>query len=218
MWECPVCGTQVSDFEEMCPVCWYVRGVNNFIDWNSEGQSIFLMNMKRIFLMLIFFLLISPLSAVEIRGVDFEIPDKYSGGELKSYGYIFNNEDTFSILCIDFLMPTKFDEWNIESLSSENITVGSHEAVHYVNKKNISHLIFSVGDSIFCISWNSSKITPEIEKLVNDSPNSNLTSQQFHSKLENELAEYAADKELEKEVIFPWDFGWDDYDRDYDWD
>lgn len=37
MWECPVCGTYVDDYEEICPVCWYVQGVNNFIDWNADG-------------------------------------------------------------------------------------------------------------------------------------------------------------------------------------
>ncbi len=37
MWECPVCGTYVDDSGEMCPDCWYVRGVNNFIDWDAEG-------------------------------------------------------------------------------------------------------------------------------------------------------------------------------------
>ena len=174
--------------------------------------------MKKIFLILLFFLLIFPASAVEIRGVDFEIPDGYHEGELKSYGYIFKDEDTFSILCIDLLMQTKYGQWACESRSSENITIGSHEAVHYVNLGNISHLVFSVGNSIFCISWNSSEITPEIEKLVKDSPDSNLTSSKFHSKLENELAEYAADRELEEEVVYPGDFDWDDYDKDYDWD
>lgn len=37
MWECPVCATKVDDNEEICPLCWYIRGVNNFIDWNAEG-------------------------------------------------------------------------------------------------------------------------------------------------------------------------------------
>ena len=177
-----------------------------------------MVNMKRIFILLIFFLLISQASAVEIRGVDFEIPNGYQDGELKSYGYVFKNEDTFSILCIDMLMQTEYGQWAYESRSSENITIGSHEAVHYVNPGNISHLVFSLGDSIFCISWNSSKITPEIEKLVKDAPDSKMTPQQFHSKLENELAIYAADRELEEEVVYPGDFDWDDYDRDYDWD
>jgi hypothetical protein len=173
--------------------------------------------MKRVFLIFVFFLLISQVSAVEIRGVDFEIPDKYSDGELKSYGYIFEKENTFSILCIDYLMQ-KYAEWAFESIYSENITIGSHEAVHYVNPGNISHLVFSVGDSIYCISWNSSEITPEIEKLVIDSPDSNLTSSKFYSKLENELAEYISEKEIEEETVYPGDFDWDDYDRDYDWD
>lgn len=173
--------------------------------------------MKRIFLILVFFLLISQVSAVEIRGVDFEIPDEYSGGDLKSYGYIYNDENTFSILCMDYLMQ-KYAEWAYESSFSENITIGSHDAVHYVDNRNVSHLIFSVGDSIFCISWNSSEITPEIEKLVYDSPDSNLTSSQFYSKLENELVEYEMDREIEEETVYPWDFDWDDYDYDYDWD
>lgn len=174
--------------------------------------------MKKIFLILVFFLLISPVSAVEIRGVDFEIPDKYHGGELKSYGYIYKSENTFSILCIDYLMQTKYAEWAYESISSENVTIGSHVAVHYVNPGNISHLVFSVGNSIYCISWNSSEITPEIEELVKNAPDSNLTSSQFYSKLENELAEYIADKEIEEETVYPGDFDWDDYDSDYDWD
>ena len=173
--------------------------------------------MKKFFLILVFFLLISQVSGVEIRGVDFEIPDKYSDGDLKSYGYVYNNENTFSILCIDLLMQ-KYAEWAYESSFSENITIGSHDAVHYVDGRNISHLIFSCGKSFFSISWNSSEITPEIEKLVYDSPDSNLTSSQFYSKLENELAEYEMDKEIEEETVYPGDFDWDDYDYDYDWD
>jgi hypothetical protein len=51
-----------------------------------------------------FFLLISQASAVEIRGIDFEIPNGYLDGQLKSYGYVFKNGDAFSILCIGLLM------------------------------------------------------------------------------------------------------------------
>lgn len=36
MWECPVCGHWNEDDEEMCSVCLYLQGVNNFIDWNAE--------------------------------------------------------------------------------------------------------------------------------------------------------------------------------------
>lgn len=36
MWECPVCGHWNDDCEEMCTICWYIRGVNNFIDWSNE--------------------------------------------------------------------------------------------------------------------------------------------------------------------------------------
>lgn len=36
MWECPACGRLVDDSEDMCPECWYVLGVNNFMDWSSE--------------------------------------------------------------------------------------------------------------------------------------------------------------------------------------
>ena len=37
MWKCPVCGTENDDDVQICPVCWYIFGVNNFIDWNAEG-------------------------------------------------------------------------------------------------------------------------------------------------------------------------------------
>ena len=67
-------------------------------------------------------------------------------------------------------MQTNYAKNAYESSFKENITIGSHEAVHCVNNRNISHLYYSVGDSIFCISWNSSEITQEIEKLVSDSP------------------------------------------------
>lgn len=183
------------------------------ISWIND-----LINMKRLFLFLIIFILISQASAVEIRGIDFEIPDSYLGGELKSYGYIFNNESTFSILCIDFLTDSGYAKIASESSFRENVTVGSHEAVHCVNDRNVSRIFYSIGNSIFSISWNSSEITPEIEKLISDSPQSNLTVSQFHSKLDNEMAEYLIEKEFEDEVIFPGDNGWDDFDRDYIWD
>ena len=36
MWECPDCRAIVDDCEDMCPECWYVLGVNNFMDWSEE--------------------------------------------------------------------------------------------------------------------------------------------------------------------------------------
>jgi len=39
MWECDVCGyINEDDYDDVCEQCMAIRGVNNFIDWNAEGQ------------------------------------------------------------------------------------------------------------------------------------------------------------------------------------
>ena len=41
MWECDVCGyINEDDYDDVCEQCMAIRGVNNFIDWNAEGQQL----------------------------------------------------------------------------------------------------------------------------------------------------------------------------------
>lgn len=140
-------------------------------------------------------------STIEINGVNFEIPDEYQDGKVLDKGYRFNN--SFSIYCIDDNIPKSLGLWACEKDYEENLTIDNHPVRYYYQynsyvKNNLSHAYFASGDSFYEISWIGNEISPEIKKIISDSPKSNISSDTFYNVLDESVDIYY---EMRKEQL-----------------
>ncbi len=130
---------------------------------------------------------------IEIGGADFEIPSKYQGGELKDNQYSLDNN--FSIRCVDNDVCGKIGLWACENDFSEDINIGDHPVRHfcqynkYVNG-NHSHAYFASNHSVYEISWTGKEINKDIEKLIINSPASEIKKDSFYSALDESVSIY----------------------------
>ena len=136
-------------------------------------------------------------STVEINGVEFNIPDKYMGGELKNGKYQLDN--IFSIRCIDDDMANAIGLWAEESDLSSNLTIGKHPVRHYCQynqyvKGNNSHAYFTSGNSAYEISWLGNEIDQDIVNLINNTPDSEISADDFYNALDNSFKIYKQQK------------------------
>ena len=156
-------------------------------------------NMKKMFMILMLSVLLVGCayaqnnSTVDINGVEFEIPDKYHGGEMKNGKYQLNN--IFSIRCIDNDVANAIGLWATESDYDNNLTIGNHPVRHdcqynqYV-KGNNSHAYFISGKSAYEISWVGSEIDADIEELIKNTPDSEIGADDFYSALDDSIEMY----------------------------
>lgn len=154
--------------------------------------------MKKIFIILALTILLTGFayaadSTVDINGIEFKIPSKYTGGDLTGGEYKLNN--IFSIRCIDDNVSNAIGLWAVEKDFSEDINIGNHPVRHfcqhnrYVNG-NHSHAYFTSGKSVYEISWVGDEITPEIEKLIEETPKSEIDDNAFYSALDKSVESY----------------------------
>ena len=155
------------------------------------------MMFKKICVIFLFLLFISSfigfVSAVTVNGVDFNLTKEYLGGENKTDGYQVNN--TFGIFCIDDMMPQKIGFWDRESDYSEDLEIGNHPVRYYYSynkyvSDNMSHAYFTSGDSFYEIFWVGNNITPDIEKLIRNTPDSKIDSDSFYSIVNESIDTY----------------------------
>lgn len=157
--------------------------------------------MKKLFPILVVFLLFScawaQSSSIEINGVDFDIPNKYLGGDEISNGYRLDN--TFSIRCIDEDVAGAIGLWAEEKEYSNDLNIGNHPVRHfcqyneYVNG-NHSHAYFMSGESVYEISWVGNEVTSDIEKLIKDTPASEIDDDAFYDMLDDSAYTYKQKK------------------------
>ncbi|MBQ2635633.1 MAG: hypothetical protein IJG09_02880 [Methanobrevibacter sp.] len=136
-------------------------------------------------------------STVEINGIDFEIPDKYFGGELDDNKYELEN--IFSIRCIDDNVPNAIGLWAEEHDYTQDLTIASHPVRYFYQYNeyvhdNQSHAYFASGDSVYEITWAGNEITDDIEKLIKSTPPSNIDEDSFYSALDISYELYKTDK------------------------
>ena len=145
---------------------------------------------------------------VTVNGVTFEIPDQYTNGRSTDNSYLYNNIFTFAIRALDsteFLVDTYGDEASNEDGSTTDLTIGNHDVVHIVNyvsvaESRVSYAFFACGDVIYCISWKGSEMTPEIEDMIRNSPDSNYTYNEFHDVLNQAETQYQEDLAAEEQA------------------
>ena len=158
--------------------------------------------MKKIFIIAIIFLIIGCAyaqnnSTISINGVEFEIPDKYQGGELNNGKYQLDN--VFSIRCIDDTLAESIGLWAQESDYTSNLTIGNHPVRHYCQynqyvKGNQSHAYFISGQSAYEISWTGSEIDSDIESLIKNTPDSKISADDFYDALDDSIDIYKQQK------------------------
>ena len=171
--------------------------------------------MKRIIIILLILVFLLPVcagaeSTVNVDGVDFTIPQKYSGGELTDSCYMLNNAYTFRILSLasekNLKLNFGYDSSSDDVLDIRESYVGGHNAVViYSNKTICEHEVVSIyyacGDKIFVISYNGSEVTPEIEKMIENTPESSISGETLYNTLADAQLEYVYDLEQEENEI-----------------
>ena len=134
---------------------------------------------------------------IEINGASFEIPSKYQGGKLTDNSYSLDNN--FSIKCIDDDVCGKIGLWATEKDFSEDMTLKNHPVRHFsqYNKYvggNHSHAYFASNHSIYEISWTGKEINKDIEKLIENTPESEINDDAFYSALDEAVNIYKQQK------------------------
>ena len=162
--------------------------------------------MKKIFIILTVGLLImgcayASNSTMKINGIDFELPEKYQGGELKNNGYQLDN--TFSIRCIDDNLIKTIGLWAVEKDFSEDLNIGDHPVRHYCQYNryvngNHSHAYFASGESVYEISWIGHEINTDIENIIKTTPKSKIDDDTFYDGLDKSVHIY---KDLKKDEL-----------------
>lgn len=160
------------------------------------------MMFKKICVLFVFLILVSSfmvtISAVDVNGIDFKIPNKYLGGETKSDGYQLEN--IFGIFCIDDNLPQRVGFWASESDHNDSLDIDNHPVRYYYSynqyvSDNMSHAYFSSGNSFYEIFWVGNQITPDIEKLIKDTPDSEIGNDSFNSIVDNAIDTYIKDRD-----------------------
>ncbi len=163
--------------------------------------------MKRIFLLLLTFLLIGSVCAVDysnvsIDGADFQIPPQYSQGTLDKGKYVFEELSTFAILHVDDYIVSNYGGMYKIADFKEKISVGERPAMllTYYNtyiKDNVSQLYFPVGESVYCIYFRGNNVTSDISNIVETAPPSEMTSEDFYGILSEAKKEHDCRKYLD---------------------
>lgn len=158
--------------------------------------------MKKIIVILFIIIILAGCSyagsdKVEINGVDFEIPSKYSGG--KTAGEEYRMDNVFSIRCIDDDAAGSIGLWAVEKDSSEDLNLKNHPVRHYCQYNshvgdNHSHAYFASGESIYEIAWTGEEITRDIEKMIENTPESKIDEDAFYNALDASVKIYKENK------------------------
>lgn len=148
-------------------------------------------SMKRILFALTLIILIMGCafagSNVKVNGVEFELPSKYQGGDVDDNYYRVNN--TFAIRCIDDEAPKAIGLWASENEFNEDLDIKNHPVRHFYQFNKYvdgyhSHAYFASGNSLYEISWVGKEIDGNIEKLIKNTPKSEIESEAFYNTLD----------------------------------
>ena len=152
-----------------------------------------------IFTMLLFILIGCAFasSTIKINDAEFQLPSKYQGGELDEDSYKLNN--TFSIRCIDDDDAKAIGLWASENEYDNDLNIGNHPVRHFYQYNKYvggyhSHAYFASDNSCYEIAWTGKEITSDIEKLINNTPSSEIDSDAFYDTLNKAVDIYKEQK------------------------
>ena len=154
---------------------------------------------------------------VIVGDTQFRIPPKYEKAILSSSTYlVIDNVYTFAIRDIDsyeFLKDSYGDDATSKyTVYDENKTISDHPAAIIYQEVSINQMdgtgyktydvvevYFQTGDSIYCISYNGTKVTSDVEEMIKHTPKPSDSSDMFYEKLgrarDNYLKEYDEESE-----------------------
>lgn len=150
------------------------------------------------FLTLLFLIAIPFVSAsyetVTIDGVTFDIPGQFQDGRTIEDGYIFDNNNVFSIHSLETSLDNVYG-YRMSNAENENMTIESHEVVYCFkynpsSETNNSAVFFACGDIIYVIAFEGNTIPDYIREMIANSPDSTLSSEEFYSTLDDALTQY----------------------------
>lgn len=136
-------------------------------------------------------------STIKINDAEFQLPSKYQGGELDGDSYKLNN--TFSIRCIDDDDAKAIGLWASEKEYDNDLNIGNHPVRHFYQYNKYvggyhSHAYFASDNSCYEIAWTGKEITSDIEKLINNTPSSEIDSDAFYDTLNKAVDIYKEQK------------------------
>lgn len=162
-----------------------------------------------IFFLILVFLTAIPLAVasydtVTIDGVTFDIPSQYQNGRSFDGGYVFDNFNVFGIQSLSSSLSNVYG-YDMKNAYSENTTIGSHDIVYCykynpTSETNNSAVYFSCNDTIYSISFEGNTIPDYVREMVENSPESTLSSEEFYSILDNALDQYNMEKMVDDYV------------------
>lgn len=136
-------------------------------------------------------------SAIKINDAEFQLPSKYRGGEVDGDSYKLNN--TFSIRCIDDDTAKAIGLWASEKEYGNDLNIANHPVRHFYQYNKYvggyhSHAYFASGNSCYEISWVGKEIDKDIEKLIKNTPESEINSDAFYNALNESVDIYKEQK------------------------
>lgn len=143
-----------------------------------------------------------------INGHVFKIPPQYLGGKVNANSYTIESWNNFAILCIDNYIANNYGFEASEYGPGEDLDINGHPASYFVGynkyeKTDLSRIYFPVGNSIYCISWQSSNLTDDIREMVAASDSPSISSSAFYDRLDEALEEYEAEEEEDRNTYIP---------------
>ena len=130
------------------------------------------------------------------------ITSQYHRGEFNSNENELDN--TFSIRCIDDNLANAIGLWVSESEFSEDLNINNHPVRHFCQynkyvEDNHSHAYFLSGKSVYEIAWTGKEINSDVEKLINNTPKSEIDEDAFYDALDISLDIQGAEKRQVKQ-------------------
>ncbi len=151
----------------------------------------------------------------KVGDIDFKIPPEYGNSTLMSDGYLTReNIFDFAIRDIDtfsFLKSSYGDDATSQNTYDiVNETVGGHTASVIYQEINVEdhnyntiYVYFETDNHIYCVSFNDTEISPEIEEMISQTPNSEMDQDKFYGKLDKATENYLKqEQELYDDLIY----------------
>lgn len=145
---------------------------------------------------------------------EFKIPPQYEDPYKNDFNMYEFDED-IDVFTIRYVNPNIMSLYGyfLEHNTAKKTNISGHDAIHFTSynrqsEQNNSKLWFSSGEDFYYITWNSEKITPEINEIIKTSKPSKYSHEKFYSILDEEYKNYKIVNAIESQRIdYPRDNG-----------
>lgn len=139
---------------------------------------------------------------ITLDSVKFSIPPQYQGGNPVNENSTTYMLDTVFDFAIQSLNTTSSLEhiYGYEStvddiVSIKEKTIGNHDVIVITSNRTIcnhyvTYAFFVIGNKIFSTSFNGREITPDISKMIENTPKQEISKKQFYKTLDQAQSNY----------------------------